>query len=67
MTGQKAEIARSYAHGGEKDRALEWPEKAYEARDTQTVFRVVGPRRDGLCSQPRFQDLLQRMNFPVKR
>jgi serine/threonine-protein kinase len=57
-------IARFYAHAGEKDRALEWLEKAYEGREPPLVHLNVGWDWDSLRSDPRFQDLLRRMNFP---
>ncbi len=58
-------IARLYAHAREKDRALEWLEKAYEERDPAMPYVVGGlPGWDSLRSDPRFQSLLRRMNFP---
>ena len=58
------DIAGVYAHAGEKDRALEWLEKAYQAREPGFVFVRVNPGWDSLRDDPRFQDLLRRMNFP---
>jgi tetratricopeptide (TPR) repeat protein len=49
---------------GEKDEAFEWLEKAYEERDKGMAFLRVDPTLDPLRSDPRFQDLLRRMNFP---
>ncbi len=57
-------IARLYAHAGEKDRALEWLEKAYEEREPPLVHLRVGWDWHSLRDDPRFQDLLRRMNFP---
>jgi len=57
-------IARIWAHAGEADRALEWLEKAYEEREPPLVHLNVGWDWDALRSDPRFQDLLRRMNFP---
>jgi len=49
---------------GEKDQAMAWLEKAYEERDSAMLqLRRVSPS-DPLRSDPRFQDLLRRMNFP---
>ena len=56
-------IAKLYARAGENDRALEWLERAYEARDPQMVF-LGWPDWDSLRDDPRFQDLLRRMNLP---
>ena len=57
-------IARVYAHAGEKDRALDWLEKACERRETTLVHIGVGWDWDGLRSDPRFQSLLRRMKLP---
>jgi TolB-like protein/Tfp pilus assembly protein PilF len=57
-------IARLYSYGGEKDRALEWLEKAYEERVQDMIYLRVSPTWDPLRDDPRFQDLVRRMNFP---
>jgi len=58
------ELALIYAGLGEKDRAFEWLERAYEVHDKGMCFLKVDPPLDPLRSDPRFQDLLRRMNFP---
>jgi TolB-like protein len=58
------EVARAYAQLGEKDKAFEWLEKMYGQRYIGMVFLKVHPKWDPLRSDPRFQDLLRRMNFP---
>ena len=58
------EIAGLYASAGANDRALEWLERAIKGRDPNMVLLSVHPRWDPLRSDPRFQDLLRRMNFP---
>jgi tetratricopeptide (TPR) repeat protein len=50
-----------YAGLGEKDKAFEWLEKAYEERSIGAV--KVNPIYDPLHSDPRFADLLRRMNL----
>jgi tetratricopeptide (TPR) repeat protein len=50
-----------YAGLGEKDKAFEWLEKAYEAR-ALSVTKAV-PTLAPLRSDPRFADLLRRMNL----
>ncbi|MFQ5817651.1 MAG: winged helix-turn-helix domain-containing protein [Terriglobia bacterium] len=55
-------IARIHAILGEKDEAFAWLEKAYE--EHEFVSLKVHPGYDPLRSDPRFQDLLRRMNFP---
>jgi TolB-like protein len=57
-------IARLYAHAGEKDRALGWLEKAYEEREPPLVHLRVGWDWHSLRDEPRFQDILRRLNFP---
>jgi tetratricopeptide (TPR) repeat protein len=57
-------IAIIHAGLGEKDPAFEWLEKAYEERDQGLSFLRVDATLDPLRSDPRFQDLLRRMNFP---
>jgi len=44
---------------------MEWLEKAYQNRSHDIVFSKVWPQFDPLRSDPRFQDLLRRMNFPL--
>jgi tetratricopeptide (TPR) repeat protein len=58
------DVALVYAGLGDKDQALAWLEKAYQARSWFMAWVQVDPRLDGLRSDPRFQDLLRRMNFP---
>ena len=48
----------------EKDPAFEWLNKAYEQRSFRLIFLKVFPTYDSLRDDPRFQDLLRRMNFP---
>jgi TolB-like protein/DNA-binding winged helix-turn-helix (wHTH) protein/Tfp pilus assembly protein PilF len=57
------EIAVIYAGLGDKDKALEWLERAYEERASFLIFLKVDPRLDSLRPDPRFQDLLRRMGL----
>ncbi len=57
-------MVQLYAALGDKQEAFKWLQKAYEARDGQLGFLKVNPFMDSLRSDPRFQDLLRRMNFP---
>jgi adenylate cyclase len=55
-----------YAGLGEKDKALEWLEKSYEEHyvvGDGTADIKVDPVFDSLRSDPRFRDLLRRMNL----
>jgi eukaryotic-like serine/threonine-protein kinase len=57
-------IARLYAQAGEKDRALDWLEKAWQERENPLVHLAVGWDWDTLQEEPRFQDLLRRLGLP---
>ncbi|MFB3094836.1 MAG: protein kinase, partial [Candidatus Acidiferrales bacterium] len=57
-------IARMFAHAGDKGSALRWLERAYQARESPLMRLGVFWDWDDLRSDPRFQSLLRRMNFP---
>jgi TolB-like protein/DNA-binding winged helix-turn-helix (wHTH) protein/tetratricopeptide (TPR) repeat protein len=57
-------LARMYAGLGDKDRAVEFVRKAYEEHYPSMEVIKVDPQFDRLRSDPRFQDVLRRMNFP---
>ncbi len=48
---------------GEEDLALEWLTQAIDERDPQVAFIKADPFFDTLRDDPRFQDLLRRMNL----
>ncbi|HUE81829.1 MAG TPA: protein kinase [Pyrinomonadaceae bacterium] len=52
-----------YAGLGDKDNALQWLERAYEDRSTRLVWIRLDPGLDKLRSEPRFAELLRRMNL----
>jgi tetratricopeptide (TPR) repeat protein len=54
----------AYLALGEKQEALHWLEKAYAEHDAYAPFWNVSPALDPLRSEPRFQSILRRMNFP---
>lgn len=56
-------IALVYAGLSENEAALEWLERAFEARDVHMVFLTVDPRWNALRADPRFTDLLERCQF----
>jgi TolB-like protein/tRNA A-37 threonylcarbamoyl transferase component Bud32/Tfp pilus assembly protein PilF len=58
------QIATLYTRAGKNDKALEWLEKAYKAHDANMPYISVDPIFDGLRDNPRFKDLLRRMNLP---
>jgi TolB-like protein/DNA-binding winged helix-turn-helix (wHTH) protein/tetratricopeptide (TPR) repeat protein len=58
-------IATVHAGLGDKDKAFEFLEKAYQERSPDLpYFLRADLRMDSLRSDPRFQDLMHRMNFP---
>jgi serine/threonine protein kinase/tetratricopeptide (TPR) repeat protein len=58
-------IAIIYLGLGDKNKALEWLEIAYRERSFSLVFYLnSNPRFNSLRSDPRFQKLLKKMNFP---
>ena len=57
-------VSRIYANLGKKDEAFRWLETAYGERAAWMVCLKTDPRMDDLRPDPRFQDLLRRMNFP---
>jgi TolB-like protein/Tfp pilus assembly protein PilF len=57
------EVAGWYAYAGDKDRCLEWLERAYEVRDPNLPYLWL-PDFDFVRSDPRFRDLLKRMRLP---
>jgi TolB-like protein/DNA-binding winged helix-turn-helix (wHTH) protein/Tfp pilus assembly protein PilF len=56
--------AMVYTGLGEKELAFTWLQSAFEERDPGLMNLMVDPQLDPLRSDPRFQDLLRRMNFP---
>ncbi len=57
------EVAGVYAQLRENDRAFDWLDKAYRNRSCLYWLRV-DPRFDSIRPDPRFQELLAKMNFP---
>jgi TolB-like protein/DNA-binding winged helix-turn-helix (wHTH) protein/Tfp pilus assembly protein PilF len=54
----------AYLGIGDKDASLTWMERAIEEQDLGLVSPKVDPSLDPLRSEPRFQALIRRMNFP---
>jgi TolB-like protein/DNA-binding winged helix-turn-helix (wHTH) protein/Tfp pilus assembly protein PilF len=57
-------FAEAYIGLGEKDESMAWLERAYEEHDQWMVYIKSYPGWDALSSDPRFQALVRRMNFP---
>lgn len=60
------DIGLIHAGFGEKDRAFHWLEKAYQELDSKIIHLQVDPRLEGLHSDPRFTELVQRLGLPQK-
>jgi tetratricopeptide (TPR) repeat protein len=50
---------------GNKDEAFHWIVKAIEARSVCIPYLWTDPRLDSIRSDPRYQELVQRLKFPV--
>jgi TolB-like protein/tRNA A-37 threonylcarbamoyl transferase component Bud32/Flp pilus assembly protein TadD len=57
-------VAQIYARLEDKPQTLSWLEQAFHERDTQLTYMKVDPAFDQIRSDPRFQQLLQRMAMP---
>jgi TolB-like protein/tetratricopeptide (TPR) repeat protein len=57
-------IALIHANVGNSEQALQWLERAYAERNPMLAFLRFDFSLDPLRSDPRFQDLVRRMNFP---
>jgi hypothetical protein len=57
-------VAALYAFAEDDAHALDWLERAYEAHDSWLVFLPTDPRFRQLHGDPRFSNLLRRMNVP---
>jgi adenylate cyclase len=58
-------LADVYLLAGNKERALDWLEKAYEIRETNLPY-LLTPICDIIRDEPRFQEIARKMNLPYK-
>lgn len=58
------DLAVIYVAMGDKEKAFQWLQKAFEERATFLVYMKWEPRLDPLRSDPRFQHLLRRIGLP---
>jgi Flp pilus assembly protein TadD len=56
-------IAMIYQGLGETNKVLRWLERGFQQRDPRMVFLKVEPKWNSLRADPRFQNLMCRMNF----
>ena len=59
------QIAEVYAVRGEKDKAFEWLQIAFDNRDTGTLSVLVDPLIRGLRDDPRYKNLLVKLGLPA--
>jgi serine/threonine-protein kinase len=57
-------VAEVYASLGDKNEALRWLDQGYRVHDSFMILLKVWPPFDPLRSDPRFEALVRRMNFP---
>jgi hypothetical protein len=57
-------IGEQYVYAGDYDEVMGWLERGFEARDPNLPYIGISPLYDPLRSDPRFQDLLRRMDLP---
>ena len=57
-------VAQIYMHLDDRDNAFAWLDKAIAERSTEMVWIKVEPKCDRLHSDPRFAQILRRMNLP---
>jgi TolB-like protein len=59
------QIAEVYAVRGEKDKAFEWLQIAFDQHDTGTLTLLVDPLLRGLRDDPRYKNLLAKLGLPT--
>lgn len=59
------DMVEIYSQLGEKEKAFEWLEKAFEERTYTMMYLKVAPNLDPLRSDPRFADLLRRTDLAM--
>jgi TolB-like protein/Flp pilus assembly protein TadD len=63
--GAAYQVAWVFAMRGERDRAFEWLERAYEQHDSGLLFAKTDPLLRGLHGDPRFAAFLKKVGLPV--
>jgi TolB-like protein/tetratricopeptide (TPR) repeat protein len=60
-------VAMAYAHRGDRNRAVEWLERAYVQKDLTLVEMVGEPLLNSLAGDPGYQAFLRKMKLPDVR
>jgi uncharacterized protein YpiB (UPF0302 family) len=58
-------IAQMCARLEQKEQAIAWLERAYNERDSKLTYIKIDPAFDAIRSDPRFQQLVQRLGMPA--
>jgi len=61
------DIATLYIHAGNRERAMDCLEQAYESRDSNIIFTGVRSVFASLRDEPRFQELMRNLNLPFPK
>jgi serine/threonine-protein kinase len=62
--GLDYQVAQVYAVRGEKEKAFEWLQVAFDNHDSGMLALLVDPLLNSLRDDPRFKTLIAKMNFP---
>jgi TolB-like protein/Flp pilus assembly protein TadD len=65
--GLDYQLAQVYAVRGDKEKAFEWLQVAFENHDTGMLALMIDPLLNSLHDDPRFNALVAKMNFPTGR
>jgi Tfp pilus assembly protein PilF len=58
------QIAQLYLRIGDRQRALDWLERSYAEKSVPIVYIGADPQYDPLRKEPRFQDLIAKLQLP---
>jgi serine/threonine protein kinase/Flp pilus assembly protein TadD len=62
-----SDVATAWAGLGDKQKALDWLERAYQEHDPFLIYLGFERTMDSLRSEPRFKALIQQLNLPAER
>jgi serine/threonine-protein kinase len=63
--GLDYQVAQVYAMRGEREKAFEWLQIAFDHHDTGMLALLVDPLLNSLRDDPRYKALVAKMNFPA--
>jgi len=59
-------VALAYHAFGETDKAFEWLDRGFRERSILMIFLQGEPKWRSAASDPHYQGLIRRMNFPIR-